>query len=250
MVKVIYQTVEAMAMPFTLSLAVADEGLGKTLLQKLAPVVLAELKAIEAKFSAFQEDSLVSRYRAGDQSVMLDPDFQDVYLRSLAAQDETRGGFNPYFDGSYNPTGLVKGWAIERVFKYHLKPLLDNEAVEGVCLNGAGDMILATSEGTDFAWKVGVERADDSQELLTRLTLKEGAVATSGYSKKGHHISGVDSDLLQVTIVSLSLTSADIWATALLAMSEDEARAQIVQHKLSGLYQKDSETVYFQHGGF
>lgn len=250
MVKVIYQTVVAMTMPFTLSLAVTDEVAGQALLQKLAGAVLADLKAIEDKFSAFRPDSLVSRYRAGEKDVMLDRDFQEVYVRSLAAQEETAGGFDPYFEGAYNPTGLVKGWAIERVFNRHLKPVLAYGDVEAVCLNGAGDMQLATSPVSDFIWQVGVERADNLQELVTRLSLKDGAVATSGYSKKGNHIVGASSDLAQVTVVALSLTEADLWATALLALPEEDARAQIAQHKLSGLYQTVTGTIYFQHGGF
>lgn len=250
MAEVIYQTVEAMTMPFTLSLAVTDEQVGQILLENLADLVLTDLQAIEAKFSAFREDSLVSRYRAGSKEVMLDAEFQEVYLRSLAAQEETSGAFNPYFDGAYNPTGLVKGWAIEKVFNRHLKPTMTYSDVEAVCLNGAGDMILASHPLSDFSWQVGIERPDNHQQLLSRLTLKDGAVATSGYSKKGFHIKGHGSAIEQVTVIGMSLTQADIWATALLAMSENEARAQIVQHKLSGLYQKDSETVYFQHGGF
>lgn len=250
MVRVIYQTVEAMTMPFTLSLAVTDEVAGQALLHQLANLVLADLKAIEDKFSAFKPDSLVSRYRAGEKEVMLDKDFQEVYLRSLAAEEETAGGFNPNFDGAFNPTGLVKGWAIERVFKRQLKPLLGYEYVEAVCLNGAGDLQLDTSPISDFSWQVGIERPDDRQQLLTRLTLKEGAVATSGYSKKGAHIVGASSDIIQVTVVSLSLTQADLWATALLALPEEEARQQIAAHKLSGLYQTAAGTVYFQHGGF
>lgn len=250
MAKVIYQTVEAMTMPFTLSLAVTDEVAGQALLHRLEKAVLTDLTAIEAKFSAFKEDSLVSRYRAGDGQAMLDADFQEVYVRCLAAQEETAGGFNPYFDGAYNPTGLVKGWAIERVFNRHLRPALAYAHVEAVCLNGAGDLQLATSPISDFSWQVGIERPNNHQELLTRLTLKDGAIATSGYSKKGGHIVGAASSLVQATVVALSLTQADLWATALLALPEEDARAQIAQHKLSGLYQTAAGTIYFQHGGF
>lgn len=250
MAKVIYQTVEAMTMPFTLSLAVTDEVAGQALLYQLAEQVLTDLRAIEDKFSAFKSDSLVSRYRAGEGTVMLDPDFQEVYVKCLAAQDQTAGAFNPQFDGGYNPTGLVKGWAIERVFKHHLEPALAYRYVEAVCLNGAGDMQLATSAISDFVWQVGIERPDNAQELLARLSLKEGALATSGYSKKGAHIVGARSDLVQVTVVALSLTEADLWATALLALPEEDAQAQIGRHKLSGLYQTAAGTVYFQHGGF
>lgn len=245
---VIYQTVEAMTMPFTLSLVVTEQKAGQALLQQLAQSVLADLQAIEDKFSAFKDDSLVSRYRSGDETVMLDASFQEVYVRSLAAQEETSGAFNPFYDGAYNPTGLVKGWAIEHVFSKHLKPTLSLSYVEAVGLNGAGDMQLATWPLSDFSWKVGIERADNPQQLVTRLQLKDGAVATSGYSKKGRHVTGKLSTLEQVTIVANSLTQADVWATALLALPEEGAMAQIASHKLSGLYQTATNTIYFQYG--
>lgn len=246
--EVIYQTVQAMTMPFTVSLAVTDKEAGQELLSQLAPSILADLQAIEVKFSTFKEDSLVSRYRLGDEAVMLDPQFQEIYVRSLAAREETGGAFAPFYDGNYNPTGLVKGWAIEQVFVQHLKPVLALSYVEAVGLNGAGDMQLATVPSSDFSWKVGIERADNPQELVTRLQLKDGAVASSGYSKKGRHVTGELSTLEQVTIVANSLTQADIWATALLALPEEIAVTRIIKQKLSGLYQTADKTIYFQHG--
>lgn len=250
MIEVLYHTVEAMTMPFTLSLAVSDKGAGQILLDTVAQQVLLDLQVLEEKFSAFRPESLVSRYRSGDDTVMLDPQFQEVYVRSLAAQEDTRGAFDPFYDGGFNPTGLVKGWAIEQVFAKHLKPVLPLSYVEAVGLNGAGDMQLATKQTSDFNWKVGIERARQPQELVTSLQLQDGAIATSGYSKKGRHIKGDFSSLEQVTIVATSLVEADIWATALLAVSEDQAKQDIIRHKLSGLYQTATGTIYFQHGGF
>lgn len=247
---IMYHTIQAMAMPFTVALVMSDSVKGQEMLINIGKQVEKDLRDIENKFSPFISSSLVSIFRSGDKSVFLDSDFQEIYALCISAEQDTNGGFNPYFDGGYNPTGVVKGWAIEKMFNKHLLPLLNQMDIEAVALNGAGDIQMVVAEWSEFTWQVGIERADNSQMLLSQLNLKDGAVATSGYSKKGAHITGVCSAIEQVTIVASSLTQADIWATALLALPEYVAREQIVRHQLSGLYQKADDVIYFQYGGF
>lgn len=245
---VLYRTVQAMTMPFTLSLKVTDEEAGQVLIDQMSHSVHQDLMRLEQKFSAFKPDSLLTRYQRGQGDALLDREFQEVYLTALAAQEDTLGGFNPYFDGDFNPTGLVKGWAIEKIFKASLQPLLQKPWVEAVCLNGAGDLQLAVSPLSDFSWSVGIEKAQNPSELIAKLSLREGAVASSGLSKKGRHIQGASSATSQVTIIDRQLTTADIWATALMALAEDQVQELIASRRLSGLYQTAEKTIYFQHG--
>lgn len=235
-------------MPFTITLVVSDKDKGQVLLETVSDQVLTDLRKIEDDFSPFKAGSMVSRFRAGEKELLLDPDFQEVYAKSLAAQEETEGAFDPFFDGDYNPTGLVKGWAIEQVFDRHLRPLLESAVIEAVGLNGAGDMQLLTGASSDFTWQVGIEDALNPQQVVSRFSLKDGAIATSGLSKKGQHIKASSSAIDQVTIVANSLVQADIWATALMTCEETRARNLIARHRLSGLYQIGATHHYFQHG--
>ena len=107
--EIVSQTVEAMTLPFTISLVTRDKVSSKDLLEKVSQDILSALEAIEQKFSAFRATSLVSRFQKGDETVMLDPEFQEIFARVTIAKTETRGAFDPYFQGVYNPTGLVKG---------------------------------------------------------------------------------------------------------------------------------------------
>lgn len=81
---------------------------------------------MEEKFSPFLPDSLVSKHTdIGEvlQEDFFDLEYQEVYSRSIIAKKETHGLFNPFFGGKYNPTGFVKGWAIENAFMKYIKPL-------------------------------------------------------------------------------------------------------------------------------
>lgn len=245
--EIISQTVEAMTLPFTISLVTRDKVSSKDLLERVSQDILSALGEIEQKFSAFRATSLVSRFQKGDETVMLDPEFQEIFVRVTIAKTETRGAFDPYFQGVYNPTGMVKGWAVEKVFQQYLKPLLRLSEIEAVCLNGGGDMQFETRDSSSFIWKIGIENPDHLQEMIARFQMKTGALATSGYSKRGRHILS-QSAIKQVTILDASLVQADIWATAALVLSESDFCQMIADKKLSGLYVTDTKKQFFQYG--
>lgn len=248
--KIISRTIEAMTLPFTISFAVQDSVKAYPILDNISEQMAKSLERLEHKFSSFREDSLVSRFRQGDLSVMRDKEFQEVYTRTIAAQKESMGYFNPYFDGKFNPTGFVKGWVISKLFKDLLFPLFRYPFIEAICLNGGGDMQFDTRLGSSFVWEVGIENPDCHENLIAKYSLAKGAVATSGFSKRGRHIKQINSFIKQVTVVGSDLSIADVWATTLLACPENEIRELIATHKLSGLYVRKTKVYYYQHGEF
>ena len=108
-------------------------------------------------------------------------------------------------------------------------------------------MQFATKDTSDFVWKTGIENPENLQEILAVFTAKNGAIATSGYSKRGQHIQAKN-DLQQITFMDNSLTRADVWATAGLSMSENTLLDAIARHQLSGLYIKSQQLHFFQKG--
>ncbi|HEM6220275.1 TPA: FAD:protein FMN transferase [Streptococcus suis] len=249
MIQIISRTVEAMTLPFTISLATVSASQLEQELDKLSAGILSELERLEEKFSAFRSTSLVCRFQDGDKSVLLDQEFQEVFALAEMAYQETEGAFDPYYKGIYDPTGLVKGWVIEELFKSKMLPYFQHPAVEAVCLNGGGDMQFATKETSDFLWKIGIENPENLQEILAVFTAKNGAIATSGYSKRGQHIQS-QNDIQQITFMDTSLTRADVWATAGLSMPENALKEAIAQQQLSGLYIKSQQLQFFQKGEF
>ena len=236
MVKHKTYVLERMNMPFTI--VFVRDNFDEILIEALNQVtngIDKYLKNVEEKFSPFLPDSLASRHT--DVSEVLQEDFfdleyQEVYGRSLIAKKETQGLFNPFFNGKYNPTGFVKGWAIENSFMKYIKPLIDNNIIEAGAINGAGDMQVGTRLDSNFSWEIGIENPEDKEKIIARYSIKNGAVATSGLSKKGNHIKS-DNDInhVQVTVVGTYLSDVDVLATAGVVANE-KIWSEIVENKL------------------
>lgn len=197
------------------------------------------LQNVEEKFSPFLSESLVNRHTdLGEelQDDFFDIEYQEVYSRSIIAKKETHGLFDPFFDGKYNPTGFVKGWAIENAFMKYIKPLIDNNILEAGAINGAGDMQVGTRLDSNFSWKIGIENPEDKEKIIAKYSIKNGAVATSGLSKKGQHIKS-DNDInhVQVTVVGTYLSDVDVLATAGVVANEKIWREIINNKQLTGI---------------
>ena len=225
-----------MNMPFTI-VFVRDD-FDENLIEALNQVVNEidkYLKNVEEKFSPFLPTSLVSRHTdIGEelQDTFFDLEYQEVYGRSIIAKKETQGLFDPFFNGKYNPTGFVKGWAIENAFMKYIKPLIDSNIIEAGAINGAGDMQVGTKSNSNFFWKIGIENPEDKEKIIAKYSLKNGAVATSGISKKGQHIQS-DNEInhVQVTVIGNYLSDVDVLATAGV-VSDEKIWSEIVESKL------------------
>ena len=240
MVKYKIYVLKRMNMPFTI--VFVRDNFDETLIEALNQIVNEidkYLKNVEEKFSPFLPESLVSRHTdLGGilQEDFFDLEYQEVYGRSLIAKKETQGLFNPFFDGKYNPTGIVKGWAIENAFIKYIKPLIDNNIIEAGAINGAGDMQVGTRLGSNFIWKIGIENPEDKEKIIAKYSIKNVAVATSGLSKKGRHIkSNNDIKHVQVTVVGTYLSDVDVLATAGVVANEKIWREIVEKNKLTGI---------------
>ena len=225
-----------MNMPFTI--VFVRDNFDETLIEALNQVVNdidKYLENVEEKFSPFLPGSLVSRHTdLGEelQDDFFDLEYQEVYSRSIIARKETRGLFDPFFNGKYNPTGFVKGWAIENAFMKYINPLIDNNIIEAGAINGAGDIQVGTRLDSNFSWEIGIENPEDKEKIIAKYSIKNGAVATSGLSKKGQHIKS-DNEInhVQVTVVGTYLSDVDVLATAGIIANE-KIWSKIVKNKL------------------
>ena len=240
MIKYKTYVLKRMNMPFTISLV--NNKFDETLviaLDQIIDEIDKYLKNVEEKFSPFLSNSLVSKHTdIGEvlQENFFDLEYQEVYSRSIFAKKETKGLFDPFFEGKYNPTGFVKGWAIENTFTKYIKPLIDNNIIEAGAINGAGDMQVGTSSDSDFSWQIGIENPEDREKIIARYSIKNGAVATSGISKKGRHINTENKlEHIQVTVVGKYLSDVDVLATVGVATDENTWREIVEKNKLSGI---------------
>jgi len=123
-------------------------------------------------------------------------------------------------DGLPDPTGVVKGWAVEEAAF-----LLLEAGAANFVVNGGGDILTRGSPtpGSDQKWRIGIQHPTERERLAAVLEVRDAAVATSGTYERGLHVvdphTGVAvSELVSVTVVGSSLTYADAYATAAFAM--------------------------------
>lgn len=179
------------------------------------------LHFVDATFSTYRVDSEISRIRRGELRVAdADPHVAEVLDLCADAQRVTRGYFTTLPDGRLDPTGLVKGWSIERASELLRKAGSGNHAI-----NGGGDMQLSGDAEPGRPWTVGISDPHDRSRVLSAVTARDIAVATSGIAERGRHIvdpfTGRDAvGLSSATIVGPSLTDADTYATAAFVMGK------------------------------
>ncbi len=186
--------------------------------------VFAELRHADEVFSPYRDDSQLSRWERGELAAAdADPAFTEVLLWCDEARERTDGWFDaralpdprtgrPRFD----PSGLVKGWAVQRSAR-HLSKVDDLSW----CLNAGGDVLVHSPAGQP-PWRVGIEDPADPSRVLAIIERRGGAVATSGTTHRGSHIinprTGTPADALRaVTVIGPDLMWADVFATAAVA---------------------------------
>ncbi len=189
--------------------------------------VVRWLHHVDAVFSTYRPASDVCRIQQGELRVAdAHPDIATVLDLCAEVQVATGGFFSAMPNRRLDPTGLVKGWAIEQASELLRRRGSPNHAV-----NGGGDMQLAGESQHGRPWRIGIADPADRTRVLTTVTGRDLAVATSGVSERGRHIldpftgrpaTGFDS----ATVVGPSLTRADAYATACLVMG-DRATAWI-----------------------
>ena len=207
------RTEQVMGMPVRVD--VRDAGLGRGAVAD----VFAWLRFVDATFSTYRPQSEISRLGRGKLAREdAHPLVREVLDRCERLRVETDGAFDARapLPGALDPSGYVKGWAIERA-----AALLEAAGARRFLVDAGGDLVLRGGP-----WRVGIRHPRRRDRLATVLTVSDCAVATSGTYERGPHITDPTSGrpargTLSVTIVGPDLGTADAYATAAFAKGED-----------------------------
>jgi thiamine biosynthesis lipoprotein len=201
--------------------------------------VFASLRDVDARFSTYKPDSEISRIIRGDLS---EADASLDVRHVLAACDHlatvTGGAFDARRhrpDGGLDPSGFVKGWAIEEAAWQ-----IDTAGGQNYWINAGGDIVARGEREPGQPWKVGIIHPDRAGRLAAVLAVSDRAVATSGAYERGNHITDprtgrVPAGLRSVTVVGPGLAFTDAYATALYVMGID-GLAWLMASPESGTY--------------
>jgi thiamine biosynthesis lipoprotein len=180
----------------------------------------AQLRWVDDVFSTWKPESPVSRLRRGEIGLgAAPPEVAEVLALCRRARDASDGWFDPWaLPGGVDPTGLVKGWAVERALDE-----LKAAGVPAAMINAGGDIAVYGHPAPGEPWRIGVRHPLDAGRIIVTAEIDgPGAVATSGSYERGAHIvdpsTGEPAEaLLAATVIGIDLTFADALATALYA---------------------------------
>jgi thiamine biosynthesis lipoprotein len=197
---------------------------------------IAWLHWVDDTFSTYKTASPISQLARGEIAVAdCRPEVEQILSRCNELQTETNGYFSAYATGRLDPSGLVKGWAIQ-----HMSDLLRAAGSRNHCINGGGDVHCAGSATRGDAWRIGISDAVRPGQLAAVVTGTDIAVATSGTAERGAHIRNphdltAPSALASVTIVGKDLGRTDAYATAAFAMGTEAPDWIATLHGYHGL---------------
>ncbi|MES9538554.1 MULTISPECIES: FAD:protein FMN transferase [unclassified Actinomadura] len=182
---------------------------------------VAWLHHVDRVFSPYRPDSQITRLADGRAGLGdCAPEVAEVLRLCAEIGRMTGGAFTCEPGGRLDPSGLVKGWAIERA-----STILHEAGAHDHCVNGGGDIQARGEAGPGEPWRLGLADPHDRDGLIAVVSGGDIAVATSGTAERGRHI--IDprtgrpaAGLASVTLVGRHLTDVDALATAAFVMGD------------------------------
>ena len=204
-----------MGMPITL------EVLDASVMQNDLDVVFAYFVSVDEVFSTYKDTSEISRLNRGELlPTQYSEDMQTILALSAQTKEETDGYFDILHNGIYDPSGIVKGWAIQNAAQ-----LLQAKRLRNFYIDAGGD-IQVSGHKNGNPWRVGIRNPFNRNEYVKVLEVTDQGVATSGTAIRGQHIYDPyhrDTQLLaiaSITIIGPNVYDADRFATAAFAMGK------------------------------
>jgi thiamine biosynthesis lipoprotein len=188
--------------------------------------VFAWLRWVDGLFSTYDESSEIMRLNRGELTL---EDAHPHVREVLAWCDDLRRQTDGFFDvraagGGIDPSGLVKGWAVDRS-----ADILDEAGVSDFAINAGGDIRVRGRAVPEPSWRVGILHPLEHDRVAAVVDASDLAIATSGAYARGDHVLDPHTHrppqgVLSVTIAGPDLATADACATAAFAMGRAGAR--------------------------
>lgn len=185
------------------------------------PEVVSWLHWVDATFSTYRADSDVSRFGRGEVTLaQCAPELAEVIGECAVISELSDGYFTDRPGGRFDPSGLVKGWAIERA-----SSILDGYGYRHYFVEAAGDIRTRHPVGTGGPWRIGIRHPVERNKVARVVLANDLAVATSGTYEKGAHVRDPHTgrqvrEWLSFTVIGSEIVKADVYATAALAMGQ------------------------------
>lgn len=209
------QTRLLMGMPITLE--VMDEKVTQDDLN----AVFAYFVSVDERFSTYKETSEIAKINRSELApAQYSQEMQTILALCDQTKKDTQGYFDIWHEGVCDPSGLVKGWAIQNAAN-----MLKERGLRHFYVDAGGDIEVAGNNNGKL-WRIGIRNPFNRRENVKVLELTNRGVATSGTAIRGQHIYDPHhpdhqlEDVLSITVIGPNIYEADRFATAAFAMGK------------------------------
>ncbi|UBU11827.1 FAD:protein FMN transferase [Nonomuraea gerenzanensis] len=189
--------------------------------RELTPLLddaFAWLRWVDDTFDPARPDSQIARLNRGGTIEQI-PELVEVLHRCAELSEATGGWFEPRIGGVTDPSGYIRGWALER-----LSRALSNAGAGDHRITSGDDIRVRGSSAPGRPWRIGV-RDPHSGTVRKVVFAHDLGIATSGGSPVvDPHTGQVVDGLASVTVLGPDLGAADAYATAVHAMGPARGR--------------------------
>ncbi len=178
---------------------------------------------VDEKFSTYKPESEIMQVNRNE---LHEGEWSDDMKLIFALAEDTKNDTNGYFDilnreGIYDPSGIVKGWAILEAAR-----LIEKAGYENYYVEAGGDIEAHGLNAEGALWRVGIRNPLKQEEIVKVVGLENCGIATSGTYIRGQHIynpmnkRAEITDTVSLTVIGPNVYEADRFATAAFAMGK------------------------------
>ncbi|MDB5163747.1 MAG: FAD:protein transferase [Candidatus Saccharibacteria bacterium] len=174
---------------------------------------------VDQRYSTYKPSSEISQINAGLPRAKWSQEMKQIMKLCQQTKHDTNGYFDIEHNGQLDPSGLVKGWAIQNA-----ADLLADKGYKHYYVDVAGDVQVSRSNTGNKPWRIGIRNPLNRDEIIKVLNVRSQGVATSGTAIRGNHIYNPLSraepakELISLTVIGPDIYNADRFATAAFAM--------------------------------
>lgn len=209
------QTKLIMGMPITVEIVDSND-------TELLANTFRFFREVDARYSTYKLDSEITLINNGLPKKQWSIEMKRIWRLSEKTKQQTDGYFDIELEGRFDPSGLVKGWAIWEAAKR-----LQKNGIKNFYIEAGGDIQSYGTNAERLPWTIGIRNPFNTQEIIKSLRPKNKGVATSGTYIRGQHIydphqpDAILKGVQSLTVVGPNVYEADRFATAAFAMGKN-----------------------------
>lgn len=199
-------------------------GASGTEVEEALEKAFAYLVAVDNRFSTYKPESEIMQINRRELThEAASAEMKEIFDLAEKTKQETNGFFDiKQSNGSLDPSGVVKGWAIKNAAEG-----IRTEGFENYFVNAGGDIASRGRNEKGEEWSVGIKNPFNQTEIVKVVYPRGKGIATSGSYIRGAHIYNPHDpaqrldNLVSLTVIGSDVLEADRFATAAFAMGEE-----------------------------